>query len=517
MRRLSTVLSALVPVAFAASLALAPLARADEYVDRANALIGKIPDARRSDLIVLPLVAKMDKPPEAVSDKGGSILYDNTAPGWSTYAEWANKPAQRAVLDAFAKVTENNAYQQRMIFGLPYGVEGVPPELVMEGMYIELGDPPTLAAAKFEYFEKLGWAMDLLCVEANRLLADGKPFDALKVLSNGLFFCRQLADRESAFEKRRGMTGMCVFLEAARDIVYRDSRSASPKLTPDQLKEAVKAISERDMLSIERIAFANYDKIAGEQVASRIFLANGKINPATFAPTMSRIASGERPLRLFSEAGHWERVVSRHKGAADTKTMINNVANDYAKRWSLDQFDPYMTRAEDLAGANRNAYGAVHPLFRSMRALLMLRQRLRAEAGGTRMAMGVQAYVLKNKTLPPDFSAIRPAFVPEIELDPYRPMKKRMSFFVPIRDTAGPRGNAEPHEIRVFQVPEYPNFSVRLGADQFVIYAAGPDESADQCHDATQANPDYKSGDLLLWPPRVSLLRQYLTEQGLLK
>ena len=102
MRRLSTVLSALVPVAFATALALAPLAKADEYVDRANALIGKIPDARRSDLVVLPLVAKMDKPPEAVSDKGGSVLYDSTAPGWSTYVEWADKPAQRAVIDAFA-------------------------------------------------------------------------------------------------------------------------------------------------------------------------------------------------------------------------------------------------------------------------------------------------------------------------------------------------------------------------------------------------------------------------------
>jgi len=516
MRRLPTFFSILAPAALAAALALActPAARGDEFVDKANALIGKVPEARRSDLVLLPVIAKMDPPPEAFKGNNNAFLYDDTSPGWASYVEWANKPAQRAVLDALAKVTANNTYQTRMVFGLPYGVEGVAPELVMDGMYIELGDPPTLAAAKFEYIERLGGALDLIPVEANRLYAEGKPADALKVLINGVYFARQLAERESALEKAGGMYGMCVMLEMMRDVVYRDSRSGSPKLTPDALRDAIKAIGERDLLSIERITYPNYDRIGAEQLASKIFLPNGKVNPATFAATMSRISAGTRPLRLFSEAGLWERAASRHKGAAETRAAVQNVANDFAKRWSLDHFDPYMTRPTDLSGTTFRDLSSVRGLFKNFPVLFELRQRLRAEAAGTRMALGVQAFALRNKAFPPDLSAIRPAFVTEIEIDPYLASKKRLSFFVPVRDTAS---DGSAHEIRVFQVPEYPNFSVKIGQDQFIIYAAGADLSADWVHDATQANPEYKAGDMLLWPPRFSLVRQYLTEQGLLK
>jgi hypothetical protein len=499
--------------------AAAPLVRADEFVDRANALLGTVPEARRSDLVVLPVFAKMDPAPAAFKGNENAVLYDATSPGWSSYLEWANKPAQRAALEAIAKVTEKTAYQTRMIFGLPFGAELAPPELVMNGMYIELGDPPTLAAAKFEYMDRVGDAMDLVKVEANRLLAEGKPADAIKVLTNGLFFARQLADRPSQVEKRFGMQQMAVMLEMIRDVTWRDSRSSSPKLTPDVLRDTIKAIGERDLLSIERIAFPEFERISGEQLASKVFLANGKINPQTFASTMSRVAAGTRPLRLFSEAGYWERVASKHKGAGDTKKTIENVASDLVKRWNLDTFDPYLSRPTDLSRtvAGQMGFSSVGPIMAPLPSLFDLRQRLRAEAAGTRMSLGVQAYVLRNKSLPPDFSAIRPAFVADIEPDPYLPLKKRLSFFVPIRDETGPGSTGEPHEVRVFQVPEYPNFSSKLGSDQFVVYSAGQDQTAEWAKDATQGNPEYKAGDMLLWPPRFSLLRQYLTEQGLLK
>jgi hypothetical protein len=519
MPRFETAFSIFASGVIAVAALFATPARADEYVDRANQLIGKIPDSRRSDLVVLPAIAKMDKPPEAISEKLGAVLLDASSPGWPSYAEWVNKPAQRATLEALAEVTGNNAYSTRMVFALPYGVEGVPPEFVEQDMYVELGDPPTLAAAKFAYLERLDTLWDCVAVEANRLLADGKPADALKVLKNALFFFRQIADRPSSHEKVYAMTKMLLVIETALDVVYRDSRSASPKLTPDELRDAIKGDAERDLLSIERIGFADYDRIAGEQLASKLFLPNGKINPATFAPTMSRVASGDRPLRLFSEAGYWERQAARHKGGVETKKAMADVANDFAKRWSLDQFDPYLSRPSDYETlGHAGGMSTVVPVYAQTSLLLPLRQRLRAEISGARMAMGVQAFVLKNKSLPPDFSAIRPAFVSDIETDPYLSGKKRMSYFVPIRDENQSGTDAgNPHEVRVFQMPEYPNFSSKLGRDQFVIYSAGPDQSLDWAHDATQANPEYKAGDFLLWPPRISLLRQYLTEQGLLK
>ncbi len=519
MRRLVTVQSVFVSTAIALVLALAasPAARADEYVDKANALVGKVPDERRSDLIVLPLIAKMDPLPPAFKGTEDAIVHDHTAGDWPGHLEWANKPAQRAVIDAIAKVTEKNAYQSRMIFGLPYGVEGVPTDLVMDGMYIELGDPPTLAAAKFDYLDKVGDATDLLKVEANRLLAEGKPADALKVLTNGLFFCRQIADRPSAYEKSFGMASMAVMLEMMRDVAYRDSRLEAPKLTPDVLRDTIKAIGEKDLLAIERISFPDFERIAGQQLAAKVFLPNGKVNTTTFASTMARVAAGPRPLRLFSEAGYWERVAAQHKGAGDTKKTIEDVSNDFMKRWSLDEFDPYMSRPTDLARsvAGKLGFSSVGPVLRRLPVLFDARQKLRAEAAGTRMSLGVQAYVLKHKVMPPDFTSIRPAFVADIEPDPYLPLKKRLSFFVPVRDEGGSGG--QPHEIRIFQVPQYPNFSVKLGSDQFVVYSAGPDQDAGRVHDATQANPEYGEGDVLLWPPRFSLVRQYLTQQGLLK
>jgi hypothetical protein len=58
---------------------------------------------------------------------------------------------------------------------------------------------------------------------------------------------------------------------------------------------------------------------------------------------------------------------------------------------------------------------------------------------------------------------------------------------------------------------------VSVGDDQFVLYSIGPDEEKGWATLVSDAPSAGASGDLLIWPPVISLTRQRLMETGTLK
>jgi hypothetical protein len=151
-----------------------------------------------------------------------------------------------------------------------------------------------------------------------------------------------------------------------------------------------------------------------------------------------------------------------------------------------------------------------------MTELQALRQQLRAEATGTRTALGVVGYFYQTRNLPPTLSAIRPRWTQELESDPYNPARSGsrrppLEFFVPERDNLAQGGG--PHEMNV--VAHDSNFSLSLGGDEFVLYSVGPNRQKDWARFVSD-DPRAIAGDYLLWPPVISLLRVDLQQQGLL-
>lgn len=496
-------------------------ARADEFTARVNGAFKAFPDNARSDLVLLPALGDMDKPPAAVTTQERAALLGSKGPGWAECAAWAQAPKQKAVLEKLAQVTKEEDRTKAYGFAQPYGVEGADVALVSKGMYTELGVPPLLAAAQHLYLPAMETAGALCHVEASRLAEAGDVSGAMKVMTDWLFFCRQMADRPTVREKKWAMQSMRVSLERLRDLVYQDFRAEKHAGDPTKLREVNTRLKERrGFLALDRLTLPTADFDAREQLINAVMDESGKPSATSFGPLMARVASSERPLRLFSAVAFWDNARAGHAGKAETLRALTGLREDWRRRWDLSPFDRYVNTATEYRKTVQTSvkYGTLNGAFDDVDALFSLRQQLRAELGGTRMAIGVYGYFLRQKVLPLGLAATRPEFIDAVDKDPYSPTGADLKFFVPGRDAVkvGGSSGGSTHVVNLFPPSPAPQFSVPLGSDQYVIYSVGPDGTSGRCVFATQERVGVP-GDYLLFPPTLSLFRQRLLETNELK
>jgi hypothetical protein len=499
--------------------ALTP-ALADDYIDAVNRTYESIRPEHRSESILFPAIAKMQPPPAPIASIDKAMMLPHGTADWSTAQEWAMAAPQRGVLEALSKSTQN----EQMAFAQPYGADALAAipdaiQFIESGLYTELGDPPMLAGARFLYLPRLEHVAVLVNVEATRLAGEGTVDQAIKVLGDWLYFSRQMADRELFDEARWGMRSMTAALERIRDVTYVDFRSGQPKLTIEQIVAILERLRTDDgYLMGDRLKFPDGNRVAMEQLIATTFIDRGGVNTATFGQTMARMASSKRPLRLFSEAARWDDVGRTHGNFFDTKDQLKKIYDDWTKRWSMDPFDPQQKNKLDYELTSPSRFAILRSVLPDMGVLFNDRQILRSQLIGTRNSLGVIAFYLRNKQFPPSLAAIRPVFVKVIEADPFNEDRARgrqpsMEYFVPIRDQQrNERVDPQPHEMNVVSGSD--NFRVRIGQDQFILYSVGPDTKKDWANNVSGEPAKGAIGDLLVWPPVTSLLRQRAVELG---
>jgi hypothetical protein len=528
-RPLGRLLSAACLLAIVAGGMLATPARADEFTDRVNKLVldpdHPISEKVRSDLVVLPVFKAMDRAPAVLRTQDRAALLGSKGPGWAECAEWAQKPNQKAVLEALDKVTKEEDRLKAFAFAQPYGVDGVSVDFITKDIYTDLGDPPLVGAAKQRYMPSLENAGILCHVEASRLAAAGDSAGAGKVLIDWLFFCRQMADRPMLREKKWAMESMLTALERVRDIVYTDLIAEKHTLDASSLRKMNDRLNERKgFLQLDKIRMPEGDFIGREQLVKLIMGTDGQPNESTFSLYMARASATERPLKLFSAAAYWETARPGHAGERETLKMLKGLHDDWAKRWELPPFDRYVNTATDYRKyvQTTTKYAALNEAFNDVDSLFATRQQLRAELGGTRMCIGAYAFFVRHKSLPLSLAACRPEFLDVVDRDPYSSGKGAgkitdLLYYVPMRDTPKDSlGNPKPFTINLYPPAPNPEFKQDLNDKVFVIYSVGPDDSSDRAAYATQTRTGVK-GDYLLFPPTVSLFRQRLAEKGELK
>ena len=495
---------------------LGPSAVAQSPVDQVNAPYLAIPEANRSDLILLPALADMEPAPVGAQAPQQAMLLPAGSTNWSRTEAWATAEPQVAVLAALDRITQETDYRRAMVFAQPYG-PSVPRPLIAAGLYTELGDPPTLAAAHFGYMRPLDDMACLVHVEATRRLDAGDPAGAIDVLTDWAFFARQMADRALFDEAVFGYRQMIDAMERIRDIAFLDMRG-DRALTLQQIQDAIARLAENGILGIERLALPRGEMTSTAQLTARVFGRDGLLNAGAFSSAMAAAGASGRPLRLFSEAARWSGAADAHTSQAVTARRTEQVFDDWTARWNLDPFDARHNTPSvfqrDVDG--QPLYAVIDAALDDMGQLIPMRQQLRTEAVGTRAALGLVGYAYQTRQFPPTLAAIRPRWVRELEADPYngdRRVDRRppLAYFVPVRDTQA-RGPGL-HEMNV--VARDSNFVLRLGQDQFVLYSVGPDQERGWAAFVSN-DPDAVRGDYLIWPPVISLLRIDLEQQGLL-
>lgn len=497
-----------------------PSARADDFTDRVNRIASdpSVGEKARTDLVLLPLLAKLQPPPAVMRTQERAVLLADKAPGWAECAAWAQAPTQKAIFEALDKVTKETDRKKAFIFGQPYGVEGVSVDLIKDDMYTELGDPPLISAAQIKYMPALENAGILCQVEANRLYAAGDAKGAIKVLVDWLFFCRQMADRPLLQEVKWAMDSMRVTLEHIRDVVYTDLQADKPLLSDEDVRLTNERIGEgtrakRGFLQLDKLVLPEGDFIGREQLVKNIMGPDGQPSEKDFGALMARASSTQRPLKIFSAAAFWDQARSGHAGERETSQMLKGIHADWQARWARSPFDKVSSTASDYRKRVQTTtrFAVLSDAFNDVDGLFAGRQQLRAELAGTRMALATYAFFLKNRNLPSGLSATAPQYTLAVDKDPYSPRNNDLSYFVPVRDT-----NNTPYTISMYPPPPNPEFKRAFDNKVFVLYSVGPDGQSDRVSLATQTRTGVR-GDYLLFPPTVSLYRQRLLETGELK
>lgn len=513
-------------VAATCSFTVASLSRADELLDKVNKSYVSIPTDKRSDLILLPLVSKMDPTPSQVASVRESQLLPADSPLFADARSWAEKPAQKAVIQAIATVGSGRKWKEAFAWGIPYGIEGLPTELVQTRMYSDLGDPPTLAAVKHLWLPELDRVACLVNVEATRLVAEGKPADALVLLLNWAAVGRQLADRELYAEAAAGFQYMIGAFTRMRDIAYLDMKGPRA-LTNASLRPIIADLEERGDKSIfdpDRIPFPTGDLEGASQLCSRVFGDRGRINDASFGATLTRLGASDFPLRHFSESARWRNAASAHADGTATTAKLSSVRSNFSVRWnSPSWFDKQVQAPSEYSRIDPARFALIQRAVPDLSVLEGRRMATRIELVATRQSLAVLAATYSRKGFPRQLSALRPEYLESVAFDPFSNelntnQRKPLEYFIPMTERLGSdsRLDPKPHEMNVVPVEGEP-FSVSLTSDTFVLFSVGADATKNGARRIQNTTLLAPGADYLVFPPVLSLYRQYLKDSGSLK
>lgn len=496
-------------------------ARADEYVGQANKAYADIKQSLRSDLIILPLIAAMDKVPAAARDIETSMLMPVSSAGWADCAIWAQKPAQQAALEGLKKVTEKQKGKEQFAFGLPYGTDGVPMAIIKAKAYAEVGDPPTLSATQLLYQPMLASLAVLVQIETTRLVSEGKCPEAAELDLNWFAFARQLADRQFYREASWGLDQMQIALHRFRDVLYSDFRG---KRTIDvaMLHKYLERLDEREAVQTDRLKFPRADLIGAEQIVARVFIPRKGPDERVFATTLASIGSASQPMRLFSEAARWRSSAISHKDQIDTTKMLDRVFGDFSARWPEDFYSRRMLQPYEYSKLNQGEYSVILATIPDMESLINQKQAIKVEAVGTRLAIAHLGLFYERKSFGPTVASVQPFWQKVLEKDPFNIAPRErgnppMEYFVPIRDQPrGEKQDPKPHVMNIVSGSGV-NFAAPVSDDTFIIYSIGSDNHKNWAEKIQNTIVKVEGADYLIWPPLVALERKHLLESGLLK
>lgn len=491
-------------------------AAADRFVDIANTAYARVPDERRSDLVLIPVLIDMEEPPGLLlqqADRAALIL--PSSPAWPTVQAWVSAEPQQAVLGVLATITEETNPRRVMQFALPYGINGIPTSFIRAGIHAELGDPPTLASVQLGYMERFDWMKLLVDIETTRLVEAGDAEQAVTINLQLAAFARQIAERQMGAEVEWAYETMASAMRRVRDAVYVDSKT-NRSLSATFLTDTVESIDvERGLYRIDRLRMPEGDKQSALQLIERVFDASGRPDPAIFPSAMAEMAATGRPLRLFPEAGRWAQQVSSHANQSQSRSAVEGIYNDWNTRWNSDPFDAIQqsTSAYRALEGRSEDYSLITQTVPDVGRLLDLRKGVQAETVGTRVALAAQALKAATGAQATSLALLRPRYIDDLGIDPFNPdtdLRNRPEFlyFVPERDDI----NGERHTMNV--VPrDRTNFSVSLTRDDFVVYSPGGNGADDRAGNVSD-NPSAAIGDYLVWPPVLSLTRDHLRQTG---
>ncbi len=431
------------------AVCVAAFAQPTRQLRQLNDTWSNIPQSDRIEDVLVPALAAMNKAPAGAGSTVEAAWLTPDAGAWSDALAWADAPGQRAALEALKQVSERRS---RFVFAQPYG-RAAGESAIAAGLYVDLGEPELIANARSGWIAGLDRLGALANIEATRLAASGAGADALDLVLRWIRLARAFGDRELFAEKRQSYRWMRFGIERLRDLAYLFPSGADDQ----EMRAVIRSLEERE-LNLDRMLLPRGDRLAAEELLALTFLERGGPNPETFGPTMARMQSGDRPLRLFAEASRWRTIGEQHADFFATRDRIEAVFRDWQLRWGLGPRDIVLQTATDFERLDRGRFMLIAASVPDVGELLQERFALRVELGGTRLALAVAGYRAWTGAWPDPVFAVRPRLIAEIPVDPWDPAGiEPYRYFIPMREPLpDERATPRPHTINIVGAGDAP-------------------------------------------------------------
>ncbi|MDZ4754799.1 MAG: hypothetical protein SGJ11_09915 [Phycisphaerae bacterium] len=473
---------ALFAVGSLGSTASAQLAK---VLEKLNEPWSRILDKSSSWKPILTALLDITEPPKPI---GQNFDVGQIWPGmsdedgaWADWSAWAEKNASLGV----ALI----ANQEQVAFAMPYGDESLEPALKSKNYSILIDLDADGRKTTFGYLQAIA-ALDAWCIaEMYRLGEAGKFEDAFKIGVAHLKVLRQLSDQQMLEEKLYALDNLAEVSRVHRDYIF----TYADKIPGDLLRRLgskdYPLIRPQDGPRLKRLEMPEGDRYVAEAILAACFDDRGQPSPALFAEVFAGLQSVDMPLTRFGAARRWQAIAAVHGSLDASSIKLNNVYDDWWRRWRYRPFDLANSAPTELSTLNPIRYAAITLAVIDIDQAFRARRRAAMEMNGTATALALVSYKRAYGSYPDDIEKIFPVNGQKrFNADPY---SKAADGFVYRFLGASPR------TVSTVNGP--------VTIDGALLYARGENNEDDGgiSHDPTAA-----SNDVILWPPLRAVARQ---------
>lgn len=463
----------------------------DQYVARLNRPITVISEENKAYEIYFAAYTTMDADGAPLESSELHIGAGNLGAA----VAWVGAAEQQEAVDlllADDRGRPNVTYRE--ILGLPYGVENVAEDMILEDfvIYLEKGQ---LRSADLAYLRPLDSLRYLLIAEGHRSWNEGDSARGAESFAAACRIARQIIDRDYLAEKKHGILALIDTARILREAMWSYRANIS-------VRDYERLGEELEMLMVDRMSLPRANRLAAEQLVEEVYADDNRPDETAFASVLARYESRDQPLKLFEASAKWRELRPRHANLIDVRRMVENVDGDYRRRWQYRWHDPALESENPLFETMDPIQFAVVKLaYEGIELLFEERYRLLTEINGTITSAGVAGFQKRDGVAPVALDQVQPGLVDSQAslIDPYTDNDDELQYAVIRRRDAA--GVALGYDVRT------PFGTVHLSNGTPLLHSVGWDGSNQYGARAVRDPEGKPGGDLVFWPPVFMLAR----------
>ncbi len=433
----------------------------------------------KSYRVLLDAYLKLTPPPEPVSDAFNLATIHPGMKNWTKVSDWAESNPHMA--EAILACRSTN------ILGLPYGTAAIEEKYRTANLVAVIGVEEDLEVNDFRYLRAMDAIAAYATAEMYRRLLAGEQQPAIDLATALNWVLRQLCDRQFLQEKVFSINLLVDALVNLLDVLY----SYQDKFTAEQFRQ----LSWEDIPQLRpdrnRLHMPEGDRVVSEALLEAVFGSDSQPDPELFARAFGSIQSYEAPLTRFGAARRWRMIAAVHGSLEASKERLELIYHDWWRRWRVQEYDPILAIPTQFARTNPIRYAAVMYSIEDLEEAFAMRSRLVTAVNGTAIAAGLCAYKATFGVYPDDKEKLYGQFV-----------RRRISDIDPYDQQFGP--------LHYRLLDARTSLDTRWGRlwldkGQCILYSVGADHADGR---AVEHVGDASAGDLVIWPPIRTLLRQ---------